>query len=123
MGEVQLVLAVTAILISFKCLLIPAYVSTDFEVHRNWMAVTWQRPLCEWYTEATSEWTLDYPPFFAYFELGLASVAHFFGFDECLVISKTPRFSRRILIFQRFSVIFCDILLLSALYTPSALHV
>lgn len=115
----QLVLAVTAILISFKCLLIPAYVSTDFEVHRNWMAVTWQRPLCEWYTEATSEWTLDYPPFFAYFELGLASVAHFFGFDECLVISKTPRFSRRILIFQRFSVIFCDILYIAvcALYS------
>uniref|UniRef100_A0A1I7U4S4 Alpha-1,3-glucosyltransferase n=1 Tax=Caenorhabditis tropicalis TaxID=1561998 RepID=A0A1I7U4S4_9PELO len=108
MGEIQWILSVGSILIAFKCLLIPSYTSTDFEVHRNWMAITWNRPIGEWYLEETSQWTLDYPPFFAYFELVLAHFAHGLGFDECLEISKEPKMSPRILIFQRFSVIFTD---------------
>lgn len=90
-----------------KCLLIPCYHSTDFEVHRNWMAITHTLPLHSWYYATTSQWTLDYPPFFAYFEYLLSQILSKI-IPSALVLQKDAYFSNELLYFQRFSVIVTD---------------
>ena len=61
----------------------------------------------------TSEWTLDYPPFFAWFEWLLSQVAALV--DPLIVTVDNLNYSApSCVLFQRFSVMFSDLTLLYA---------
>lgn len=99
-----------------KVLLFVGYHSTDFDVHRNWLAITNKLPILEWYTESTSQWTLDYPPFFAYFEWVLSQfVPKAVAADGCLDIVEKGMYGFPTVVFQRFTVIVSEIVLFVAL--------
>ena len=81
------------------------YFSTDFEVHRNWLSITQSVPFSEWYIEARNKWTLDYPPFFAYFEYILGLIGRHVD-PRITDVNAIDYAALSAITFQRLSVIF-----------------
>lgn len=99
-----------------KLLLSVGYHSTDFEVHRNWLAITSSLPVSQWYIDTTSQWTLDYPPFFAYFEWFVSRFVSGWVLDDgCLKLVEEGLYGLPTILFQRLSVIVSELVLLASL--------
>jgi alpha-1,3-glucosyltransferase len=75
------------------------------------MAITYELPLSQWYFEKTSIWTLDYPPFFAYFEWLIAKPAAWFD-REMVRVANLEYDQISVVIYQRATVIVSDLVFL-----------
>ncbi len=75
------------------------------------MALTSSLPVSCWYTDETSQWTLDYPPLFAWFERALALGAPLFD-RGMLTLSALPHESTPTVMYQRLTVMATDVVLL-----------
>ncbi|CAM9164738.1 unnamed protein product [Chrysoparadoxa australica] len=109
-------LCITALSTALKLLLLApnVYRSTDFEVHRNWLAITHSLPPSQWYWDEGSEWTLDYPPLFAWFEYVLSLLGH--AVDSVMTDLKQLNYESLATVrFQKLSVIVCDLALVGGL--------
>ena len=79
-------------------------------MHRNWLAITHNLPLAQWYYDDTSQWTLDYPPLFAYFEYLLSWPASWLD-PSSIVLSPVPIMNWTILLYQRTTVLLSESIL------------
>ena len=107
-------LLILAVVILIKIFLFPTSHSTDFEVHRNWKAITNSLPISEWYFYSKNKWTLDYPPLFAYMEYILGKISQFFDKD-ITNLEKENYSSLKCVIFMRSTVLLGDLFLFFSL--------
>lgn len=129
-----LILYLFMIVSCMKILLFSSYHSTDFDVHRHWMALTRHLPFVgDWYYDdiyVQTIHTLDYPPSFAFFEYVLSNnwitqflLTHSIVDDRCLQLlndeDKYPT-SNACVIFLRSTVVVMDIVLWYGTYKLSS---
>ena len=105
---------ILGIIILFKIFLFPTSHSTDFEVHRNWKAITNSLPISEWYFYSKNKWTLDYPPLFAYMEYILGKISTFID-EDITNLKKVNYDSTKCIIFMRSTVLLGDLFLFFSL--------